>query len=121
MIEESFYTWLAANAGVDVYPGVLPQDAAPAVTYARDGGTRDTTFNGVSTLQEVDFAVNCWAANYLSTRTTATTIMAALVNFRGTLGADHVDNVLLLRDIDAYEPETELHQASLLFRMFYDL
>lgn len=121
MIEESFYTYLAANAGVSVYPGVLPQNAAPAVTYAKSGGTRDQTFNGVSSLQMADFDVNCWATTALSARTTANTIITALVAYRGAMGADHCDNVLMTRDFDVFEPETELHRVTLVFRIFYDL
>ena len=121
MIEESFYTYLAANAGVDVYPGVLPQAAAPAVTYAKNAGTRDQTFSGVSSLQEVDFDVNCWATSYLASRTTANTIMTALVAYRGAMGSDHCDNALLIRDIDLYEPETKLYRAALMFKIFYDI
>ena len=121
MIDASFYTYLTSIAGVPVYPGLLPQDADPAVTFARSNATRDQVYNGVSTLQEIEFDVNCWSTTALASRNTAETITAALVGFRGAMGTDHCDNALLARDIDVYEPETRLYRAALVFRIFYDL
>jgi len=121
MIDTSFYTYLTSIAGVTVYPGLLPQNAAPAVTFARSDSTREQVYSGVSTLQYVEFDVNCWSTTALASRNTAETITASLVAFRGTMGADHCDNALLTRDIDIYEPETRLYRVALGFRVFYDL
>lgn len=121
MIETSFYTWLAAQVSQSVYPGMMPQGAAPAVVYSKADDSRDRVYGGNSTLQAAEFNVDCYSVTYTEARTMAQTITAALVNYRGAMDTDHCDNAELVTDLDTYEPETKLHRAALRFRILYRL
>lgn len=122
MIDASFYTLLDSVVGVSVFAGPLPHNAAPAVNFTRADGDYDQVHGGsVSSLQAVEFDVDCWSTTYLDARTTADTVIAALVGYRATVGAHRIDNILLERDISVHETETKLHRAALTFRVFYDV
>lgn len=121
MIETSFYNYLSGLLEVAVYPLIMPQNAAPAVTYAKSSDSREQVFNGVSSLQSAQFDVDVWDTTILSARATAATIIDGLVGYRGAMGTDYIDNAYLISDFDVYEPETRLYRASLVFRINYQL
>lgn len=100
---------------------MLPQehDGFPAIVYSMDDDQDQQLLNGVSGLKEARFVIDVYDDDYVTADSVATAIKSALVGYTGTFGADTADHIRKERELDFYEPQTELHRVNLQFLIAY--
>ena len=116
MFEEALYRHLINFTGVKaivvarVYPLMLPQKCLlPAVTYQKISGERLHSLQGDTGYTTPVFQITSRAESYAQCKTLAEQIRLSLQNFTGIMGGtDGIDigAVLLLGEIEGYEPDT---------------
>lgn len=125
MIVDSFYTFLAAQAGVaslcpQIFPLTIPQGVTPpAITYSLDADDRDIVFDGQAELREALISVESWSALHANSHAIADAIEAALVNYRGAFGSKTAEHIRLARRFELFESDTGLYRVSSQFFIAY--
>jgi Protein of unknown function (DUF3168) len=107
-----------------IYPHHIPQGVSyPAVTFGVDGDDNALLLDGISSLKEALFSVDCWDYSVITANRLADAVEAALVGARGDFGglspSQEVDHVRKERRFDLYEPDTKLYRVSLQFFVAY--
>lgn len=124
----SLETALAAHltaAGLKVYPLVIPQSATPpCVTYQRINTPRQYTMGSTATVANPRMQVDAWGTSYASAKATAATVMTALNQQQGTIGAGAQTFAVLVsladNEADSYEPDTGRYRVRIDFRIMYE-
>ena len=121
MIESSVVAVLLADSDVTdivgdrITPVAVRQAAdVPAITYSRQSGSRDYTFQG-GVQAEVLIALSCWATTWLVARNGAEAIRVALDTFQG--GA--IDVASITDGSDIYDPEADLFGCTVIVLVSY--
>jgi len=128
-IKTSLYTFLTGTSSItdtlstttSVWPAHLPQNHSgfPALTFSMDDDRDDHALDGVIDLKYARFNIDCWAGTYLEADQVATAVKAALVDYRGSFGADTAEHIRKEREIDLFEEDTDLHRVNLQFLIAY--
>jgi hypothetical protein len=125
VIVDSFYSFLAAQAGVtslcsQIYPLTIPQGTtAPAITYSLDADDRDPLFDGPGELKQALIEVNAWSLDHSNAHVIADAIETALANYRGTFGSKTAEHIRLARRFELFESDTGLYRVSSQFLIAY--
>lgn len=130
MFEESLYKHLINDIGVKaiieerIYPLMLPQKSLlPAVTYQKVSGERLHSLQGDTGYTMPVFQISSRAETYAQCKALAEQIRLSLQNFTGIMGGtDGIDigAVLLLGEIEGYEPDTSGWFNHLDFQFHYE-
>lgn len=129
-IEEALYKTLTSTIGLSsliearVYPVLMPQNCQlPAITYQRISGSRVYAFQKDTDLAHPVFQINCWAKTYSEVKSIARQVRLALQNFSGLMGGTdgvNVSAVIILGDMDDYEPETGIYSIKMDFEIWHE-
>lgn len=130
MFEEALYRHLTSNysihaiAGDRVYPLMLPQSCPlPAVTYQKVSGERLHLLQGDTGYTMPVFQISSRAGTYAECKALAEQMRLSLQNFSGLMGgADGIDigAVLLMGEVEGYEPDTNSWYNHMDFRFHYE-
>lgn len=131
MIEAGLYTHLTSVSpapvwGTRVYPVVIPEHARgdttklPCVVYDRVNVRRQQKFCGTDGLVRSTFQLDCYAATYLAAKNVAAATRAALVDFRGMMGADTVKAVHLDFEFDGLDADPGLYRVVQRFTVWHE-
>lgn len=120
MIEQGLIAFLQTQTSVTslvssrVYAFMLPQNPTyPAITYSRDGSSRNSTTEGQTNYVGADIQIDAWANSYLEAKALQKALRDALVNYRGMMGAVKVDQVRITTDApDLFEDEVQKYRCS---------
>jgi hypothetical protein len=121
MIEQGLYQLITQNAAVQAAVGLdvngvakaywvlAPQGASlPFLIFSRVGTTDLTTVDGPLGIREGLFQLVCYAPNYYTSRTVASTLRDLLITYTGTLpdaDATVVKSIIIDKDWDAHYEE----------------
>jgi hypothetical protein len=84
-----------------VYPLIAPEGTTlPYATYQQTFTNRLKTLSGYTGGLFVDYQFNFYATTYVAARTAADLWIAYIKNFSGTLGAESVQSVQVLNEMD---------------------
>jgi hypothetical protein len=129
MFIESFYSHLAADAGVDalvgaIYPHWVPQNATfPSISYRLQSDERQQLFDAVSSLKTALYEVDCWSLVHGGAHEIADAVESSLAGHTGAFGTlsprDQVDQIRLERKLEFFETDTKLYRVSLQFFVAY--
>lgn len=116
-LEELIYAALTAAspqtiAGLRVFALIAKQGTPlPRITFQRVGNAPVTDFGGSSNLDQVRIQVDCWADDYLESKTLASQTRAILEaqSFKA----------LLISDFDEYEPDTRIYRVRQDYRCWF--
>jgi len=121
MIESSVVAVLLADADVIAIVGdritpVAVRQAAdvPAVTFARQAGSREYTFGG-GVQAEVVIGLTCWASTWLVARNGAEAMRVALDTYQG----GDIDVASVTDGSDYYDPEADLFGCTVIVAVNY--
>ena len=121
MIESSVVAVLLADSDVTdivgnrITPVAVRQAAdVPAITFARQSGSREYTFGG-GVQADVLISLTCWAAEWLVARNGAEAMRTALDTYQG--GA--IDVASVTDGSDYYDPEADLFGCTVLVAVNY--
>jgi hypothetical protein len=89
--------------------------ALPAITYARQSGSRDYTFDGKAQAS-VTLSVTAWASDWLTARTVADLARAALDKYT----SNTIDMSTASDGADTYDPDASAYGCTLLITMSYE-
>jgi hypothetical protein len=132
MIEVALFDFLSGNAGVAalvgtrVFPLVVPQRSAqatlrhPCLVYARLDVRRQQKFCETDGLVRSLFQLDCYAPTYAESTAVASVTRAALIDFRGMMGAVRVRAVFLDSQGDLVEPDPGLYRVVQRFILWHD-
>ena len=125
MIVDSFYTFLAAQAGVtslcsQIYPLTIPQGISPpAITFSLDADERDPLFDGPGDLKTALIDTSAWHTDHAAAHAIADAIETALANYRGAFGSKTAEHIRLARKFELFESDTGLYRVSQQFLIAY--
>lgn len=125
MIVDSFYSYLAAQAGVvalcpQIYPLTIPEGVTPpAITYSLDGDDRDRLLDGVGDMKSALISVDAWSTDHAGAHAIADAVEASLAGYRGSFGTKTAEHVRLERKFELFESDTGLYRVSLQFFIAY--
>lgn len=130
MFEEDLYRYLIGSAGIStiagerVYPVMLPQNCLlPAVTYQKVSGERLHSLQGDTGYATPVFQISARAGSYAQCKTLAEQIRLSLQNFSGLMGGTggtDIGAVLLMGEVEGYEPDTNSWYNHLDFKFHYE-
>ncbi len=112
---------VAALVSDRIYPSVLPdKPVLPAVVYQVVSNEQTFTHDGPVPLRRPRIQLDVWAKRRLDAERVEGALMAALVGYRGPMGAvDYTSGWGLELSTDLYEQDTGLHRISMDFRGWY--
>ncbi len=129
--EEAFGTWLMAGAigtatSDRVWPLVIPQSLRqeqrlPCVVYTLVGRTREGRFCSTDALRQSQYQLDCLASTYLGAKQLAAVVEAALLDYRGPMGAFHVNHAFLRAELDLTEPDPGIYRVSQTWELWHGL
>lgn len=125
MIVDSFYTFLAAQAGVTslcsrIYPLTIPEGTTPpAITYTLDADDREPLFDGPGDLKRALIEATAWSLDHSNAHAIADVIETALANYRGAFGSKTAEHIRLERKFELFESDTGLYRVSQQFLIAY--
>lgn len=125
MIVDSFYGFLAADAGVaalcqSIWPQTIPQNAGmPAITYSLDDEQVDRLLDGPGDLRSALIDVSTWSPDHAQSHELADAVESALVGHRGTFGTKTAEHIRLERKFELFESDTRLYRVSQQFFIAY--
>lgn len=126
--QEHFRNFLISDTAVNaligerLHPRVLPDKAQlPAVVYRTITNEAGFAHDGAVPLRHPRVQLDCYSRNSLEAEAVSESLTAALVGYRGPMGALAYTAGWNLEDAtDIYEEETGLYRVSMDFRGFYD-
>lgn len=123
-LEQALASWLlaqlpvAALLGDRLYPLVLPQAGGlPAATWQRIGADIEYDLDGPAGLERPLVQIDCWAASFADARGLAGAIREVLHGYSGPMGDLTVQRVVIEREADEYEAETQLYRCGADYRI----
>lgn len=125
MIVDSFYSYLAAQAGVvalcpQIYPLTIPEGVTPpAITYTLDGDGRDRLLDRVGDMKSALISVESWSLDHANAHAIADAIETSLAGYRGTFGTKTSEHIRLERKFELFESDTGLYRVSQQFFIAY--
>lgn len=125
MIVDSFFTYLAAQAGVtslcpQIYPLTIPEGKSPpAITFSLDADERDPLFDGPGDLKQALIDTSAWHTDHVAAHTIADAIESALANYRGAFGSKTAEHIRLARKFEMFESDSSLYRVSQQFFIAY--
>lgn len=125
MITRSLPMWLKANPVIssmvqDIKPQVLTDGHSdPALTYTLQYDNRPRVFEGISTLREAGFQIDCWATRYDTAKNLAEAVAEELVSHVGDFGEDIAEQIDIESERDSFESPTKLHRATVIVSIWY--
>jgi len=132
MMYEGLFDYLSKNTGVKalvssrIFPLVIPQATAatlllqPCLVYSRLDVRRQQKFCGTDGLVRSEFQLDCYATTYAGSQNLAAATRAALIDFRGTMGAVDVRATFLDSEQDLVEPDPGLYRVVQRFILWHD-
>lgn len=120
MIEAALQAVLS-TVEAKTYAFKLPSGAKlPAITFFKVSGPRDQTQEGPSGLVAARFQVSLWGANYTDAKKLSQKVRFALDGYRNQdINGVRIDGVELMNEMDGNEPEPNVFQTILDFRVKY--
>lgn len=129
-IQALLYTRLSGFAGLTalvagrIYPNRAPQDAArPYVTYRLVSDTRPPAMNRDSGVARARFQFDAFAdetaGGYDAADAIRVQVSAALKRWRDPVGPPVVQDVFMVSQIDLYEDDIRMHNASADYEVNY--
>jgi len=104
---------------IDPFP--LPQNPVrPALTYHKVSGFHFHSLQGSSGLAKPHVQIDCWAdpEDEAGLQALAEQVRLSLQGFRGTVGGENLQAVLLVDEMDIYEEEDEGLRTALIFEVW---
>lgn len=130
MFEEALFTHLCNAAGVKaivqdrVFPLMIPQNISlPVVTYQKISGERLHYLQGDTGYTVPVFQISARAETYAQCKALAEEIRLCLQNFTGQMGGTdglEIGAVLMLGEIEGYEPDTGGWYSHMDFQFHYE-
>ncbi len=130
MFEEVLCSYLINNFGIHalvgdrVYPLMMPQNCPlPAVIYQKISGERLHSLQGDTGYTTPVFQITSRADTYSECKALAEQVRLSLQNFTGLMGgADGVDvgAVILMGEVEGYEPDTNSWYNHMDFKFHYE-
>ena len=118
MLQEAVYTRLSTDAtvsglvGTRIYPVLAPEGVAlPYITYQRIAVDHVESVAGSSGLANALVQVDCWAASYAGANALGEAVRLRMQGFRGTVGSQDIQAVLLSSDRDAPEDPVRIERG----------
>ncbi len=125
MIVDSFYSFLAAQAGVtslcpQIFPLTIPEGTTPpAITFSLDSDEREPLFDGPGELKQALIDTSSWHTDHAAVHAIADAIETALANYRGTFGTKTAEHIRLARKFELFETDSGLYRVSQQFLIAY--
>lgn len=91
----------------------------PAITFFKVSAPRDQTQEGPSGLVTARFQVSSWGKTYTDSKQLSRSVRLALDGFRGAFNEVRIDGVELMNEMDGNEPEPNIFQTIMDFRVKY--
>ncbi len=130
MFEEALNMHLASSAGINaivsdrVYPVMLPQNCPlPAVAYQKISGERIHSLQGDTGYTTPVFQITSRAESYAECKALAEQVRLSLQNFTGVMGGiggTDIGAVLLMGEVEGYEPETNSWYNHMDYKFHYE-
>lgn len=130
MFEESLYRHLIGSNGINaiagdrIFPLMLPQNCPlPAVTYQKVSGERLHSLQGDTGYTTPVFQISARADTYAQCKVLAEQIRLSLQNFSGVMGGaagTDIGAVLLMGEVEGYEPDTNSWYNHMDFKFHYE-
>lgn len=103
-----------------IHPDVLPDPPIlPALVYQRVTAPQDAPYDGGEIIQQTGYQIDVWSRTASERRTVADAVSAALVGYRGLMGATLVAIPRQSQGFDEHEQDTGLYRAMLQFVLWY--
>lgn len=113
-VEAGLIAYLLADTDVSalvstrIKPLQLAENTAlPGITINRVSTSPVHKHNGKATEFRTRFQLDIWAETFSSAKALCTKVRLALDGYSGTMGAYRVDSVVLLDEVDDFEPEND--------------
>ncbi len=130
MIEQSVATILTTTAGVTavveqrVHPLIIPQNergvaAQPCLVYQVITRERSKTRCGTIDLVRTSMQIDAYGRTYASAKAASEACVAAMLDYRGTVGGVTIKDVALSAEIDLMDPEPGLYRVSNTFEIWH--
>jgi hypothetical protein len=130
VIEQAVATILTNTAGVTavvgarVHPLIIPQNergqgSQPCLVYQVITRERSKTRCGTVALVRTSLQVDAYGRTYASAKAASEACIAALLDYRGTVGAVTIKDVALSAEIDLTDPEPGLYRVSNTFEIWH--
>lgn len=123
--EKALFAMLAADSpltaiiGTKKYPAIVPIGTAlPFLRYSVVATTRQRAAVSNPGLVNVLFQIDCFADNYLASKTLANAVRAALERKSGTYASVTVQDVYFESEIDGLDPDLVKPYVIAEYRMF---
>lgn len=119
MIEEAMEA-LLVQIQPRAYGLKLPTNSVlPSITFTKISAPRDQTQEGPSGLVIARFQVSSWGKTYTESKRLSQEVRLALDGLRVELEEVRIDGIELLNEIDADDPQPNIFQTIMDFRVKY--